>query len=372
MNVGGPARQVVALHHPTTGLTAHGFEQRLLVGTVGEDEADELALRAPEIEVRIVPGLGRAVRAWGDARALAAISAEMRQFRPHIVHTHTAKAGTLGRFASRVAAPAAATVHTFHGHLLHGYFHPAVRAGVVSVERLLARHTTRLVAVGNRVRDELLAAGVGRPEQYTVVPPGVRLPNPPSQGEGRRILGLDRVPGLVIGFAGRLTAIKRPDRLLNAVAELQNRGVSTTVLVAGEGSLEADMRNQVAQLGLGRTVRFLGMRSDMEVFWAACDVAVVTSDNEGMPMALIEAALVGRPAVTTDVGSASEVVSHGRTGFVVPPDHVAIADALGQFTDAGLRRRMGAAAVDHAQVHFSAQRLVSDTAGLYMDLVGPR
>ena len=372
MNVGGPARQVVALHHPERGLAARGYEQRLLIGTVGPGEADELALRAPDIDAVVIPGLGRAPQPWDDARALASISAEIRRFRPDIVHTHTAKAGALGRLATWVVSPRTRTVHTFHGHLLQGYFRPAVRAGVVGAERAMAWRTTRLAAVGSRVRDELVAAGVGRPEQYAVVPPGVDLPPPLAQDAARAALGLHGDVGLVVGFAGRLTAIKRPDRLISAVADLVARGVRVKVLVAGQGDLEADMRAQVSASGLDDSVLFLGLRADIEVFWAACDVAVVTSDNEGMPMALIEASLVGRPSVTTDVGSASEVVAHDETGLVVPADAAAIASALETLAgDAGLRDRMGTAARERAEALFSAARLVDRTAELYASLKTP-
>lgn len=369
MNVGGPARQVTALHDRDTGLGSLGFEQLLLVGKVGSDEADELAFRAPDVVRSPVPGLGRTPHALDDLRALRSLRQELARFRPDIVHTHTAKAGALGRLAAWSLRPAPKTVHTFHGHLLTGYFSPPARAGVVFAERVLARRTTRLVAVGERVRDDLVAAAIGRRDQYVVLPPGVDLPPAPSQAEARRVLGLAGDPGLVIGFAGRLTTIKRPDRLLAIVDELRDRGIRTTALVAGEGALDAEMRARTEQLELGDSVRFLGLRRDIEVVWAACDVAVITSDNEGMPMALIEAALVGRPAVTTNVGSAGEVVLTGRTGFVVESDVATFAHAVARFTDPGLRARMGAAAQAHATANFSASRLVSDTGALYEQLV---
>ena len=371
MNVGGPARQVVALHHPTTGLGTLGFEQRLLVGSVDRDEADELALRDPGIGAIRVPGLGRAPAPGADLLALGRIVAEIRRFRPHIVHTHTAKAGVLGRLAAGMSGMRPATVHTFHGHLLHGYFRPSVRAAVVEVERRLARRTTSLVAVGAKVRDDLLAAGVGRPDQYTVVPPGVDLPQPPSRQEARRRLEVGPNAGLVVGFAGRLTAVKRPDRFLDAIAELCRRGIPATGLLAGSGELEGDLRRQAEQLGIAPQIRFLGVRSDIEVVWAACDVAVATSDNEGMPMALIEAALVGRPAVTTDVGSASEVVIDGRTGLVVASDPAALASALERLAgDPDLRKRLGTHARQRATEEFAAERLVAACQALYLSLAG--
>ena len=186
MNVGGPALQVTGL---IDGMDPERFDHRVLTGHVGPDEADYLLLRAPQAAVAYVDGLGRSVRPGADLRALRTLTREIRDFRPHIVHTHTAKAGVLGRLAAR-ACGVPAVVHTFHGHLLHGYFAPAVTRGVVLTERALARRSTRLVAVGAQVRDDLLAARIGRPEQYVVVPPGLTLPAPPSREAARTLLGL--------------------------------------------------------------------------------------------------------------------------------------------------------------------------------------
>jgi hypothetical protein len=164
MNVGGPALQVTAL---VEGMDRSHFDHRLLTGSVGPGEADYVELRAPTLPLTRVPGLGRAPKPLDDLRALQRLRQEMRSFRPHIVHTHTAKAGVLGRIAaSSTGVPA--VVHTFHGHLLHSYFSPTVTRGVVHTERILARGTTRLVAVGSKVRDDLLAAGIGRADQHSV------------------------------------------------------------------------------------------------------------------------------------------------------------------------------------------------------------
>src|SRR3954462_13391776 len=177
MNVGGPALQVTGL---VESMDASRFEHRLLTGSVGPGEADYISLRAPDLPHTVVHGLGRSPRALADAQALRELVEHIRRFRPHVVHTHTAKAGVLGRVAAR-ACRVPIVVHTFHGHLLHGYFSPAVTRTVVLTERALAHASTRLVAVGSQVRDDLLAAGIGRPEQYAVVPPGIALPPGPSR-----------------------------------------------------------------------------------------------------------------------------------------------------------------------------------------------
>lgn len=348
------------------GLDPARFEQLLLAGSVGEGEGDYVSLRAPHLPVIQLDGLGRAVDVWSDVRAAAEIRRAIERFRPHIVHTHTAKAGALGRPAAW-SCGVPATVHTFHGHLLRGYFSPAKTKALVLAERSLAHFTTRLVSVGAQVRDELLAAGVGRPGQFSVVPPGVDAPEAPSRQEARRRLELP-ADGLVVGLVARLTAVKRPDRFLAVAAEIARHRPATTFLVAGEGDLLDEMRTKAADLGLA--VRFLGWRPDVEAVYAACDVVMLTSDNEGMPVSLIEAAFAGRPAVTTDVGSAPEVVLDGSTGFVVPADVGELVKAAERLlVDPELRKAMGTAAATHARDHFSSARLVSDIARLYEEIV---
>ena len=363
MNVGGPALQVTAL---ARHLDRSRYEQRLLVGSVGPEEADYLTLRAPDIEVVAVPGLGRAPSPLDDARALAALVAEMRRFEPHIVHTHTAKAGVLGRAAAMLAG-VPLRVHTFHGHLLHGYFSPPVTRAVVLTERALARSTSRLVAVGHQVRDELIAAGIGWPCQYLVVPPGVELTPVPARESAREALGLPP-EALVVAFVGRLTRIKRPDRFVAVASLLASRFSAATFLVAGEGQELAEVRRQAAHLG--DRVLFLGWRSDVETVYAAADVTLLTSDNEGMPVSLIEAASVGCPGVTTGVGSAGEVVLDGQTGYVTDSSPGSLAEAVGRIlASPALRARLGEAAAARARSLFSRERLVRDIGSLYDQLV---
>jgi glycosyltransferase involved in cell wall biosynthesis len=363
MNVGGPALQVTGL---AEGLDPGRFEHRVLTGSVGPDEADYLALRAPHLHVTRVAGLGRSVHALDDLRALRALVREVRAFQPHIVHTHTAKAGVLGRLAAR-AGGAPAVVHTFHGHLLHGYFSPAVTRAVVQVERTLARSSTRLVAVGAQVRDELLAAGIGRREQYRVVPPGLQLPPAPPRAQARAALDLPQEGELVV-LVARLTSVKRPERFVDVAARLRAAHPSAVFAVVGEGDLLEDLRRQDDDLGAG--VRFLGWRGDVETVYAAADVAVITSDNEGMPVSLIEAALAGVPAVATRVGSVAEVVEDDVTGLLTGTDVEELAAAVGRLlSDAPLRRRMAQAAAERARRLFGRERLVADTSDLYEEVV---
>lgn len=363
MNVGGPAWQASVL---TSGLDSSVFHSRLVCGRVADGEADFTALRQSDLLVNRISALGRGVRPLNDLRALAALRREIRSFQPHIVHTHTAKAGVLGRIAA-ISCRVPIRVHSYHGHLLTGYFGPLVVRIIRIVESLLARRTSALVAVGARVRDELIEAGVGIAEQYAIIPPGVRQGPIPSVREGRKALGIDEGTQVVL-FVGRLTRIKRFDRLIKAMAIVTSEAPETLLVVAGEGD-ELEDAKRVAE-PLGTAVRFLGWCSELSFAYGAADVVVLTSDSEGMPVSLIEAAMAGLPCVTTDVGSAGEVVVHGRTGYVVSTDPESISEALlTLLQDDGLRERMGDTARQLAERNFPEARLVSDHELLYKRLV---
>jgi glycosyltransferase involved in cell wall biosynthesis len=364
MNVGGPAWQVSVL---TRGLENAEFTSQLVCGEISDGEADFLALRDSELPVTRIRTLGRSLNVFDDVRAFWHLLSIMRETKPHIVHTHTAKAGVLGRIAA-ILTRVPVRVHTFHGHVLHGYFSPLVTRVFIQIERVLGRFTHGIVSVGSQVRDDLLAVGIGSPNKYTVIAPGVASSEPVSKDSARESLGL--LPDAHVAlFIGRLTQIKRPDRLLEAFSLVLEKDPSAVLLMAGEGELFEDTK--VLGTRLGDSIRFLGWRSDLAVLFAAADVAVLSSDNEGMPVTLIEASMAGVPCVTTDVGSAREVVLDNETGFVVPADSVAIAQALVTlFTNEQLRHEMGASATRHTMAHFSSTRLVKDHVDLYRRLIG--
>lgn len=354
MNVGGPALQVSGL---VQELSSERFDQRLYTGTVATGEADYIRLRATGLPHTVVEGLGRSPRPLDDLRAFFELVRMMRSFKPHIVHTHTAKAGVLGRLAA-FATGVPVVVHTFHGHLLNGYFSQSVTRAVTAVERVLARWTTALVSVGAQVRDDLLAAGIGHAEQYVVVPPGIALSALPRRDEARTALGLPP-DAVVVVLVARLTSIKRPERFIAVARMLQESHPSAVFAVVGEGDLLADLRSDAPS-----NVCFLGWRGDIERVYAAADLAVLTSDNEGMPVSLIEAALCGVPAVSTRVGSVAEVVLDGRSGWLCEPDGLAasVSEAL---SDPVRLAAFGTAAREHAEASFSLARLVADTERLY-------
>ena len=289
----------------------------------------------------------------------------MRRFRPHIVHTHTAKAGTLGR-AAAILARVPGRVHTFHGHLLQGYFAPPATRLVARAESLLARRTDRLIAVGAQVRDDLLAAGIGRAEQYDVVAPGTRLGELPDRLAARRALGLPQdFP--VVAYVGRLTRIKRPDRLIAVARDVIQAVPDAHFVVCGDGELAAEVAGTATDLG--RSLRLLGWRADVETVYAAADLILLTSDNEGMPVSLIEAGLAGVPAVATAVGSVAEVVEDGQTGLLAPREAGDLARSVVRLLgDAALRDRLGVGAAARCRELFGPERLVSDVQRVYEEV----
>ena len=213
-----------------------------------------------------------------------------------------------------------------------------------------------------------MIAGIGTSSQYAVVPPGLVLPVPAARGEARQLLGL-HPNGPVVCFVARLTRVKRPDRFAHVALELARRMPGIEFAICGEGNLLGDLRLRLASLG--DQALFLGWRSDVENVYIASDVIVLTSDNEGMPVSLIEAAMIGTPAVTTDVGSAREVVIDGQTGYVTSSEVADIAGAVERILrDRSLHERMSDAARRHANECFGAERLVRDMAEIYESVAG--
>jgi glycosyltransferase involved in cell wall biosynthesis len=365
MNVGGPAVQVSGLMRH---LPADAFEQRLYTGWCDADEADYLETQAPDVEAIRISGLGRVIRPGDDARALAALMREMKTFRPHIVHTHTAKAGVLGRLAARLSGVGSATAHTFHGHLLHGYFSPAKTRAVIEVERALSRSTSRLVAVGEQVREDLLAARIGHADQYAVIPPGLVLPTPRPRAEVRAEFGLEP-DAPVVAFIGRLTAIKRPDRFVDVVRSVSEARPDVQFLVAGAG----DQASVIDAAATHLPITPLGWRDDAQNVLAVSDAVILTSDNEGTPLSLIQAGFAGLPVVATDVGSVHDVVVDGETGWLTEPSAASLSSALlAMLSDTAEAQRRGREGLKRAQRLYGVERLASDHAHMYSDIAVAR
>ena len=363
MNVGGPAVIVAELMR---GLDKSAIEQILVTGFCDENEADYLDTVAKDIKATRIAGLGRSVSLIADLKAFFGLVSLIRKYKPDVIHTHTAKAGVLGRLASLLAGRGAARVHTFHGHLLHGYFSQAMTQLVILIERLFAARTKVLIAIGSKVKDDLLAAHIGKADKYRVFFPGLPVPKAISKADAQAALGIN-AQTLYITFVGRLTQIKRPDRLLDIAKECKHRGLDLHFLVAGEGELFASSKARAEREELNMT--FFGWRSDIAQIFAASDIAILTSDNEGIPLTLIQAAQAGLPIVATDVGSISDIVINESTGYLTSANVSEIADAIEKLVrDDQLRKIMGEAGRARADQYFSLERMLKDHADLYRSL----
>jgi glycosyltransferase involved in cell wall biosynthesis len=371
LNVGGPALHVT---HLTAGLRDR-YPTLLVAGRVDEGEAEYRGGGGERaVPVEDVAELGRAIRPWDDLVALVKLVRLLRRARPAIVHTHTAKAGVLGRIAALlVGVPI--RVHTFHGHVFHGYFGPVATRVFLAVERLLARRTTCILTVSESQAEEL--AGKYRicaRERIRVMPLGLDLDRF-QHGDRDRLRAelrseIGAGDGPVVSIVGRLVPIKNHDLFLDGAARLLRRGVAATFVIVGGGPEEARLRERAHAEGLGDRVRFLGWRADLERIYAGSDVVALTSRNEGTPVCLIEALAAGCAVAATDVGGVRDVLEDGRAGLLVPPgDADGLAFALERLlTDPPLRRSLAQRGPGSARRRYAVQRLLDDMAALYTEL----
>jgi glycosyltransferase involved in cell wall biosynthesis len=364
LTVSGPSVHVVLLNR---GLERMGWETLLVHGSIEPNET-ETDLSAIDVERLHIPSLRRSLVPADDARAFFELTRAIRRFRPDVVHTHQSKAGLLGRLAAAgVRVPV--RVHTFHGTIFDGYFSERASAAFQLAERAVGRTTTRLVVLSDAQREEIERRGIADPSRVTVIPLGLDLERFRVDADAaRRSLGL-AADDFIIVAAGRFAPIKRLDRLLRIFRVVHDTLPRARLYILGDGPLRPDLEEQARALGLGDTVVFVGWTVSMASWYAASDVVVNSSDNEGTPLALIEAAAAGRPAVATRVGGVGDLVVDGRTGFLVAPDdEAAFADRIAALArDGALREAMGTEAQRLAG-RYSDGRLVSDIAALYEEL----
>jgi glycosyltransferase involved in cell wall biosynthesis len=367
--VGGPSLNATLL---TDRLDRARFSTTLVAGTREPGEADFLELHGRNLPVELIPDLGRKVRPLSDLRAFWRLVRLIRRERPHIVHTHAAKAGAVGR-AAAIVCRVPVVVHTYHGHVLREYFSPAKTAIYRGLEAILARGTDRLLAVSDRVKAELVELGVGRGEQYQTLRLGFNLTSlleaERRRGELRAELQTGDAP--LVGIVARLAPIKAHEVFLAVAARVRQSIPRARFLIVGDGESRPFIERTAAKLGLVDAVLFLGWRADIDRVYADLDVVVLTSRNEGSPVALIEAMAAGVPVVSTDVGGVADVVTHGVTGLLAPMDDDATlaAHVVSILGDAHGAREMGQRGRRHVVPIYSAERLVSDIETLYLGLL---
>jgi glycosyltransferase involved in cell wall biosynthesis len=378
LNVGGPALHVAYL---SAGLQARGYETTLVAGELARgEESMAFVAESRGVEVRAVSELRRQVSPFRDVVAAFRLAGLIRSTRPDVVHTHTAKAGAVGRVAVVLSGirPRPVVVHTFHGHVLRGYFGPLTAWGFRLLERILARTTDALVAVSPQVRDDLVRLGVAPADKFVVVRLGIELEervggNGDARERTRRLLGIpdDR---FVVGWMGRMTAVKRTDDVLLALKGLHERGVPAALCLVGDGPDRDQLEERAHELGIARDCFSLGYQDAVADWYAAFDAMILPSANEGTPVSVIESLAAGRPVVATDVGGVSDVVRDGVDGFLVEAADVdALADRLQELAaDPDRRRAMGAAGRERVLHRYAVARLVDDVDRLYRALLEAR
>lgn len=370
LNVGGPAIQATLL---TARLDPTRFETLLIAGREDPGEGSMVELgRTDRVPVTFIEQLGRSVRVTDDLISLTRIVRIARRFRPDIVHTHLAKAGFVGRLAGRLTG-ARALVHTYHGSTFRGYFGSKESFAYLTIERLLGRLTTRVIAITPGQRRELVELGIAPAERIVEVPLGLDLAPfsiPLGSRAAKARIGLP--PDVeTAGIVARLAPIKDVATFLRAAAILAADRPALHVVVVGDGELRKSLEALALESGLGARCHFLGWQADMATVYAGLDVVALSSLNEGSPVSVIEALASGRAVVATSVGGVPDVIEDGETGLLVPPrDPHAMSKAIAWLLDdPAVRTRLGEAGRITAVGRYGAARLVRDIEELYASLV---
>lgn len=387
LNVGGPALHCTVL---SERLISRGYDTVLVTGSPEEGEADYETLNGVQARgYRVVrfPTMRRSVNVFRDLILFFRTWKVIRQEKPTIVHTHTAKAGVLGR-AAAILAGVPIVVHTFHGHVLEGYFSPWLSRAVARLERVLAWKTDAIVTLSPQLKRDLAHRFRVAPEsKIQIIPLGRDLkPFQDSdrwKGALRRELGLMDPQIRILGTVGRLVSIKNQELLLRAFAQVRVPGVEPHLVLVGEGPMLGWLRSVAESLKISERVHFIGWRSQLERVLPDFDVFALTSDNEGTPLSVIEAWAAGCPVVSTSVGGVPDMFSHpepsseGWTacteGLLVPKgDSAALVLAFEEMLKNPDRRKAASMAAREAASQYSDDRLAERMDCLYSQLIQDR
>lgn len=368
---GGSAEAVLQL---ASGLARRGHRVTLVTGRTVAPETD-LGQFEREAGVRVIllPSLRREVRPLLDALSMVALRGLISREAPDLVHTHTSKAGILGRTAAFLAG-CRTIVHSTHGHVFYGYF-GALQTGIyVLLERMVARATDGILTLTNVETADHISRKIVPRGRYFTVPSGIDLERfrrrPEMRSEVRASLGISDC-AIVVGWIGRLAPVKKPDVFLEAFASLEGVMSAAVAVIVGEGELHRETEVLAHRLGIAERVILTGYRRDVHDLLCAMDVLVLTSSNEGFGRVIIEAMAASVPVVATRVGGIPEIVEHGDTGMLVDPgDPKATALAVRSILDdPQLARRLVCAGLTRAEL-FSADRMVEETERTYLELMG--
>jgi glycosyltransferase involved in cell wall biosynthesis len=390
LNIGGPAKHVVWL---TAALNQGDFQTTLVTGRVSPDEGDmRYFADAAGVTPVMIPEFGRAVT-FHDFVVIFKLVRLFMKLRPHIIHTHKAKAGATGRIAAwiyRWMTPSCVwlhprtchVVHTFHGHIFHAYFSPPSTRLAIMLERMLAYFATnKIIALSRQQYEELVSQyRIGVPSQFRIVPLGLDVKEEVSEGGLRAELGIHSEMPL-IGFVGRLCEIKNLTIFLDAAHRLLSRGVVVKFVLIGDGPSGSKLKTRVERLGLSGSVFFTGFRKDTASLYRDLDVVVLSSLNEGTPLTLIEAMAAGRAIASTEVGGVSDLMGQRHSGsewFTIWDHGVTARSGDSEGLAQGLlylingseeRQAMGERGRAYVQENHLFSRLVRDIVNLYLELV---
>ena len=369
LNVGGPAIHVSLL---TAGLQDAAFSSTLVAGQIGQAEGD-MAYLAHEMGIRptIIPELGREISPLDDVRALAALVRLMRQTQPHVVHTHTAKAGFLGRVAAYLSG-VPVIVHTYHGHVFYGYFGRLKTSIFIIMERLTALLSDAILTISDRLQSDLLAFHIAPSDRIRVVPLGLNLSPLVDLDTARGVLRSElgcAADVLLVTIVGRLVPIKNHELFLAAAQQVLVEMPGVRFVIVGDGERRAELEEFTRQLGLADAVHFIGWRRDLPTIYADTNVLALTSRNEGTPVSILEAMAAGVPVVATAVGGVSDVLKNGELGILVPPDDpTAMAAAILATLQAKGYPHLSAAR-EWVLKQYDSTRLIADLRQLYLELL---
>lgn len=355
----------------TDGLDRERYDTHLVIGSCESNEVDmSFWVNQKPIKCTKIPEMRREIRLHLDFVAFLKLFFLFLREKPDIVHTRTAKAGCLGRIAARLAG-VPVVIHTFDGHVFDGYFPKFKTMFILTIERILARFTDRIIAISNVQKQELLRfLHLKNPDKIRVVHIGLdfnEFKPPVDGGAFKKELGLTN-DDLLVGYVGRLAPIKRIDRLVSACVKVAERVKNVNFAIVGDGELRTEAEEMVHMMHLEKKFFFLGVRQDMEKIYPGVDILAMSSDNEGTPAVLIESLSYGTPVVSTNVGGVPDIVRNGESGLLTKANGASeLADTIvHMLMDADLRKRMGRKGMEDVKRKFSLENLLGNLEKLYL------
>ncbi len=362
MNVGGPAFELQALQGEFPLVQVNS---QIITGRCGPDEQDFLVNHSIDGQIWRIDELQRNLNVIRDLLAFLRIRRLIIDLNPDVLHTHTSKAGFLGRLAALTLRKRPKLIHTFHGHIFDGYFGSVGKFIFLNIERYLGHFTDLFLCIGSKTRDDIVQLGIASIENTRLVPTSIYYVEGSNRPTARKRLGISNDSNVIIYF-GRLASVKRIDRLVEVIS-LVKKNLDVVWLIVGDGSEKGILED--FQRSTDRDVRLLGWRDDVQQILPACDLSILVSDNEGTPLSIVEAGYFGVPTICTDVGSVKDLITDQENGFIVEKDAWVISSSI----SAILKNkhdllRISRNAKDHFRGNFSPYKSALIHADLYKEI----